>query len=176
MERIIISKIILASHGEPIFVDSFWYSYLIQFKWAFHNGYPVRYEAHPTQLRTTNCVKNGKLYWTPFRRRIYMHKEIFGAIFNEYEIDHRNRKRNDCRRYNLRVVPSFSYCQNANKDIQKNNTSGYRGVILVKGRWRARIGIGRKRLHIGYFTKKEDAHIAYVDAAKKYFGEYAVVH
>jgi len=37
----------------------------------------------------------------------------------------------------------------------------------------ARIKVGRKQTYLGNFKTEEEAHSAYVEAAKKYFGEYA---
>lgn len=47
--------------------------------------------------------------------------------------------------------------------IRINNTSGYRGVSWSKDKkkWKTRININKKEIHIGYFTDK-------IEAARKY--------
>lgn len=58
--------------------------------------------------------------------------------------------------------------------MQKNNTSGFRGVNWQKSnnRWRARIYYRGKIIVIGSFTNKIEAAYAYVKEAKKLLGEY----
>lgn len=49
------------------------------------------------------------------------------------------------------------------KVLQKNNSTGYRGVIFVKSRniFRVQIGLNSKLIHLGYFTDKLEAAKAY---------------
>ena len=51
--------------------------------------------------------------------------------------------------------------------IRSNNTTGYRGVYLVKGekkiKYRAHANIGKKHTSLGFFNTKEDAARAYND-------------
>lgn len=84
-------------------------------------------------------------------------------------IDHINLDRADNRIENLRKC---SHSENmANRRIQSNNTSGFKGVAHHKasGRWQANIG----RTYLGLFDTPEEAHKAYVAAAKERFGEFA---
>jgi hypothetical protein len=95
-----------------------------------------------------------------------------------YVVDHINRNPLDNRRCNLRYA---TYQQNTiNRKAQKNNKSGYRGVSLYKNRnyckWRARIKVNEKSIYIGYYKNKIDAAKAYNKAAKKYFGDFAVLN
>lgn len=87
------------------------------------------------------------------------------------EIDHINCNPLDNRFANLREADRFGNTRNTKK--RRDNTSGFKGVGFKDGRWVARIWIGGKRKHIGYFGSAEDAHIAYVAAADKYHGEFA---
>ena len=41
--------------------------------------------------------------------------------------------------------------------IQKNNTSGYKGVDFNRGKWRARIYYNNKAILLGSFSTKEEA-------------------
>ena len=42
-----------------------------------------------------------------------------------------------------------------------------------RGKWRARITIHGKELHLGLFNNKKDATIARLEAENKYFGEFS---
>lgn len=63
----------------------------------------------------------------------------------------------------------------ANAPLRSHNTSGLKGVHFKKstGRWLASITVARKSRHLGYFDTKEEAHEAYMKAARENFGEFA---
>ena len=44
-----------------------------------------------------------------------------------------------------------------NRKHRRDNTSGFRGVSLWQGKWKAGIGFKGKRYHLGYFDSKEEA-------------------
>lgn len=54
------------------------------------------------------------------------------------------------------------HVQSVNKRMQKNNTSGYVGVVFNKRRkkWESGISIKNKRFFLGYFSNKVDSVIA----------------
>lgn len=86
------------------------------------------------------------------------------------ELDHRDRVRHHNHWGNLREADGVQ--QNANKNIQRNNVCGLRGVSQLKGRWRAVIYKAKKQKFLGYFKSKEDAAAAYHEAAKQHFGDF----
>ena len=92
------------------------------------------------------------------------------------DIDHANKNKLDNRRTNLRLC---SRSQNlANKFDLNKNRSGYKGVSFFKWgnrkkRWVSQIQFRYKTLRIGYFLTPEDAALAYNEAAKEYYGEFA---
>lgn len=92
------------------------------------------------------------------------------------EIDHINGIRDDNRIANLRVC---THQQNqANRPMQSNNTSGAKGVCVMRlsgGRVRylARVCKDKKHRIIGHFDTLEDAAQAYADAAAKIHGAFA---
>jgi len=63
----------------------------------------------------------------------------------------------------------------SNRGAQRDNTSGYKGVVRQKdcNRWRAQIKVNGKCKHLGLFVNIKDAARAYDEAAEKYFGEFA---
>lgn len=86
-------------------------------------------------------------------------------------VDHRNGDGLDNRRGNLRPATFADNARNAR--IRKDNTSGFKGVKLMSGRWYAQIRVNRKRHHLGMFATPEEAHTAYCRAAAHHFGEFA---
>ncbi len=87
-------------------------------------------------------------------------------------IDHINGNKLDNRRSNLRVCTPAE--NNWNQKKCCTNTSGYKGVALMHGKyWRAYITIKDRQKHLGIFKTKETAAKAYDEAAKLYRGEFA---
>jgi hypothetical protein len=88
-------------------------------------------------------------------------------------IDHRDGDATNNSWSNLRrATPSQN---NANRRRLRHNTSGYKGVFSCgrSGRWRAVIRRNWRRTYLGTFDTPEAAHAAYVEAARKLFGEFA---
>lgn len=87
-------------------------------------------------------------------------------------VDHRNGNRLDNRRGNLRQCAQAENSRNTR--LGSNNTSGAKGVTPVPGgRWRARIWVDRKEIHVGTFDTREEAAHAYDKAALELHGEFA---
>lgn len=91
----------------------------------------------------------------------------------EVFVDHANRDRQDNRFCNLRQATNAENMRNAN--IQKNNTSGVRGVSWSKAanKWVARIKAGGRYQHLGCFEDFEEAVSTRQAAMEKYHGEFA---
>lgn len=89
------------------------------------------------------------------------------------EVDHENTIKSDNRWDNLRKATRGQ--NRGNTRAYKNNTSGLKGVSFNKrtARWAAQIQKDGVKVGLGYYATAEDAHAAYVIAAKKYFGEFA---
>lgn len=88
------------------------------------------------------------------------------------QVDHINHNTFDNRKSNLRIVTVSQ--NNMNKGLRRDNTTGYTGVVWsnVSGKYLANIKINQKRIHLGTFSKIEDAVRARREAEEKYFGEY----
>jgi hypothetical protein len=85
----------------------------------------------------------------------------------ELEVDHDNRIRSDNRFSNLKLATRKQ--NNENTNMQKNNTSGYRGVSFTKGRWEAYIYHHRKKIRVGWFRNLVDAALARDAIEKRLF-------
>ncbi len=105
---------------------------------------------------------------------IYMHREILRPEKGKV-VDHINRDGLDNRRSNLRAATSL---QNNMNRPSKKGTSEYKGVFFKSQakRWKARISVDGKRMHLGFFEDEIEAARAYDAAAKKYYGEFAYLN
>ena len=123
----------------------------------------------------------GSLDKDGYRRFTIMGKQYIGArivwlMFNKKfpsgQIDHINNDRLDNRIENLRDVTPQQNSFNRRRKVC--NSSGYKGVTFHKRdkKWQATIEYNGKTRFLGYFSKPEDAHKAYCNAAEKAYGEY----
>ena len=111
---------------------------------------------------------NGKMRMFP------MHRQILGLEFGDKrDGDHINHNTLDNRDENLRIATRSE--NGRNRGANANNTTGFKGVTWDKDRmkWRARIMLNRKMIHLGLFVTPEAAHSAYCEAAKQYHGDFA---
>lgn len=107
-------------------------------------------------------------------RTIHLHREIMGCVRGDKKyVDHISGDTLDCRKKNLRI------CTNAenirNRKINRNNTSGYKGVHFSKKnkKWKATIMSDKKLYTIGSFQTPEEAYAAWCGAAKILHGNFA---
>jgi hypothetical protein len=114
--------------------------------------------------------KNGK------KRFIQMHRVIM-KYKGELVIDHINGNGLDNRRANLRVVTTAQNSYNRRK-ISRPCSSKYKGVSWVKreGRWQSLIRYKGVKKFLGYFDDEIEAAKRYDEAARIYYGEYAVLN
>ena len=87
-------------------------------------------------------------------------------------VDHKNTNKGDDRWSNLREA---SHSQNqANRNIQKNNTSGFKGVNLTNdGKWEARVYFNKKKYYLGRFDDICDANNAVMAKREEVHGEFS---
>jgi HNH endonuclease len=83
-------------------------------------------------------------------------------------VDHKNLDRADDRWGNLRLATPKQ--NGGNMGAHKDGTSGFKGVSKHHaGRWRATL----MKQHLGIFDTPEEAHAAYLTAARETYGEFA---
>lgn len=149
-------KQIRLSSGDFALVDDDLFDVLSSYHWSLSGGEDNNRYAYTT---------GGK----------YMHRLVIGAAKGQY-VDHINRNSLDNRLENLRICTNTENLRNANK--RKNAKSTFKGVCPIKNRpaWRALIKINGKQQYLGYFKSEVEAALAYNEAAKRYFGEFAVLN
>lgn len=107
-------------------------------------------------------------------KRYLAHRLAYLYINGEWpddQVDHRDRNRINNRWNNLR--PASQTQQNGNTNMNKNNSSGARGVCWDKSRtkWLAFINVNDRFKNLGRFDEFEDAREAHGIAAIEHFGE-----
>ena len=148
--------------NEPIFalVDDCDYEELSQYNWhKTKAGYASRYAGGGRKNRM--CI--------------YMHRQIMNPP-QGMVVDHKNRDTLDNTRDNLRITDQSRNMQNARP--RTRSTSIYKGVYWnnEKRLWSAYIHVDGKRIYLGRHVTQKDAAITYNEAAKKHFGEFALLN
>jgi|SRR5215469_1492875 len=118
-------------------------------------------------------IPNSKtLYVARKSRSVYLHRHILNYSQRDPRVDHKNGDGLDNRKDNLR--PATGSLNIANQGI-KLYRSLPKGVSLRKdtGKYSAKIGVNGRTLHLGEFSNKNTAALAYDAAARHYFGEFA---
>lgn len=107
----------------------------------------------------------------PNGRQITLHRFLLGL--SALHIDHIDHNGLNNQRSNLRFVTHQQNCFNRKK--LANSSSQYKGVYWHKAsqQWEAKIIFNKKPISLGYFFSEKNAGLAYDEAAKKYFGEFA---
>lgn len=130
-----------------------------------------------TQMEKMNITRRELGLREINNKHVLMHRVIMN--FPDLIVDHKNSNTLDNQKGNLREC---SRAQNSqHKKVRKDSASGFKGVYECKNlknkKWLAYIKVpGEKREKLGYHKTKEEAALAYNEAAKKNFGEYAVLN
>jgi hypothetical protein len=127
----------------------------------------VRIKEHRWHITHYGYAKCTKL-------KIFLHNFILNLPTNKKRpIDHKNRKKLDNRKLNLRVsTPSYNQANCKGR----GNTTGFKGIYKDGNKFVAQITVSYKKKHLGRFDKAEDAALAYNKAAILYFGEHARIN
>ncbi len=141
------------------------------FTWKVSRGGTARAGSVAGSPNTSGHIQikiDGKLYLA--------HRLVFLTItgrWPENELDHIDGNPANNRWANLREATRIENMQN--QRVNTCNTSGVTGVgwHATTSKWRSRIHVNRKFVHLGYFTEFEDAVAARRAAEMKYFGEFS---
>lgn len=151
--RFFVMKEIVLAKGQIALVDDEDFEWLSKMRWR------ANVKEHTSYVERSASKSHG-------HRRISMHRMIMGDPAGK-SIDHVNGNGLDNRRCNLRICTTAE--NSRNKCIQKNNTTGFKGVSFRanRGRFTARImhPCG-KYMSLGCFDTAHDAALAYDAAAK----------
>lgn len=146
----------LLKNGEEFYVDKEYFESISKYYW--------------------NKTKNGYLYTQRKDENIYLHRFIMNKTINdsllrEDYVDHINHNKLDNRKCNLRIV---NQSKNQMNRIPTNDIK-ISGVNYDKKtkKYIATINKNKKKIHLGYFEKLDDAIRVRKEAEEKYFGEYS---
>ncbi len=158
---LLIMKEIQLTQGKVALVDDEDFEYLNQFKWQAKKTHSNNYYAG----RWLRLSKGIRIFIT-------MQNEIIKPCKN-FIVDHVNNIGIDNRKINLRVCNNLENMRN--KNIYKNNSSGFKGVSWDKKRKKYYSYIRHNNLmyNLGHYIDPKDAARAYNEAAIKYHGEFA---
>jgi hypothetical protein len=145
--------------GKFAIVDPEDFERINQYKWYYNKGYALR-----------NIRRNGK------KCAIFMHSFVCPVPPGMFT-DHINRNRLDNRKANLRPATFQQNIWNASRK-RKTSASPYKGVTWSRQhrKWIARIYVGTKAVHLGFFKDDIKAAKAYDKAAKELRGEYEALN
>lgn len=107
-------------------------------------------------------------------KKISLHRFILGLSDPQVWIDHKDGDGLNCRRRNMRVATRAQNSANSRKRRGKTS-SQYKGVFPGRRgkKWTAKIAVSGKQRHLGTFESEQDAAMAYNEAAREAFGEFA---
>lgn len=156
-------KLIKVTKGLYTLVDDDDYEELSKYKW-YASKKSKNYDKYYIERRIRYPDGSSKIF--------KMHRIIMNAPPGK-NVDHINGNPLDNRKCNLRLCSQSQ--NNMNSKLQKNSTTGYRGVSWHKkaGKWRAYINVNRKQYHLGLYDDINDAIDAYNKASIEKHGEYA---
>lgn len=133
------------------------YSLVSKYKWRTDGRYGISHK------------KVGDKY-----RTVLMHRLIANTP-KGFLTDHINGNTLDNRRENLRICDRYENARNVG--VPKTNKTGYKGVRYnskcPKRPWFSIIKFRSKAIFLGNYSTKEEAAVAYNNAALTYHGEFA---
>jgi len=150
----------LVFHGVAVLVDKEDVDRVMSLKWHSRRVGYTRYVTHTSGYKDTY-------------KKTPLHRFILGITDPSLVVDHINGNGLDNRKANLRIC---TQAQNTiNKRMQKNNTSGFKGVTwhYKNRKWMAQITYQGKHKYIGTYSSKDEAYEAYRNEAVRLHGEFA---
>jgi hypothetical protein len=119
------------------------------------------------------CPSTGYVRLNLLGKRYQAHQlaVLYMKGFLPPEVDHENLNKADNRWRNLSVQSRAANVHNRAK--MSNSQRRYKGVHKVGNRYRARLGVGGKRLHSTLFSSELEAAVAYDNLARVHYGKRA---
>jgi hypothetical protein len=151
-------KEIQLTQGKVALVDDEDYERCMQYKWCAVYSH-----------RDTYYAKRA----LPLTRVMQPLASFIMCVSKGVIIDHIDNDGLNAQKHNLRVATQTENKRNARK--RANTSSQYKGVSWSKRnkKWRAYVRYKHTQIYLGYFVNEIDAALAYDDAARKYYGEFA---
>lgn len=132
-------------------------------------------QRHHVGDRADTVVSGGKLQGyrrvSLFSQRYLAHRLAWLYVHGDWpvlDIDHINGVKGDNRIANLRLADDQLNSENTRR-ARASSRHGVLGVHWHKqsSRWRARIQVNGRSVHLGMFDTQEQAHQAYIDAKRE---------
>jgi hypothetical protein len=142
------------------------------------NGRLIR--MNPIQVRQAKENFKADYRYVSFKGTQFFEHRLIWMLANRQhipsgmDVDHINRHKLDNRPENLRLATTSQ--NRANTGKQRNNSTGYKGVYLDRGRFRAKIKANGVQRFLGSYSTPEAAAAAYDRAATAAFGRYALTN
>lgn len=157
-------KTIPLTQGKIALVSDADYSGLSQFKWyAYKNSKAKRSSWYARR----QVGPKGK------QKTVLMHRQILG--FPKSEVDHKDRDGLNNQRSNLRLASDSNQMSNR-LGSNRMAKSGFRGVCAHRRRFQVSIKVKGKSFYLGTFQSPKAAAEIYDLAAKRVFGQFAVLN
>lgn len=105
----------------------------------------------------------------PPHRHVLLHHIAWFKMTGQWPthiVDHSNRVRDDNRWVNLRSLTQVENLQNCSPRLGTKTPGA--GWCISRQKWRARIKIMKREVHLGYFDSAEAASKAYLDAKARH--------
>ena len=164
-------KEIELTQGYKALVDDEDFERVSQFRW---HAVVEKSKGKNKRLRSVYAQRalpreNGK------QHKERMHRFILG-VGAVVEVDHKDSDGLNNQKDNIRKATDEQNAQNMRK--QENKTSRFKGVYWYKLRncWRAKIRVKGVLKSLGYYKEERNGALAYDEAARKFFGEFALTN
>lgn len=146
------------TRGRVALIDDDDYWHLSQIKWRLNAGLSGR-------LYAITSVRNAA---TGKKQYFYMHRVIMGSRPGQ-NVDHADGDGLNNQRVNLR------HCSQSQNMANIAGRKQYKGVSFDRrsNTYRAGIGVNNRHVYLGTFSTPRQCALAYDEAAKLYFGEFA---
>lgn len=156
---------IYLTRGMVALVSECDYPLVSKHKWAF--------QAKNAQIEDTGYASRFVPLGNGKRLKVYLHREIVQPPPGKIA-EHKNGDGLDCRRSNLRLA---NHIQNRANRAYEPGLSGFIGVSRSgMSRWRAKMEVDQKTVHLGTYATKEEAAQAYDRAVIERHGVFAVLN